>query len=130
MSVLAPYKIKEKEILIFLQKRSENDSRDPGLFGFFGGRAEGNENPEEALYRETKEELDFAPKNLIHFGHYILPKTIVDLFITKVDDNFEKEIRILEGDYGKWFNYDNFSKENNFTTVEIKMLEDLYNKLI
>jgi len=129
ISTLAPYKIKDGSALIFLQKRSKDAGRYPGLFGFFGGGTEENETPEEALFREIKEELDFIPKNLKHFGKYDLPITIMDLFVSKVSDDFENEIIVSEGEYGRWFSEEDFEKERNFITGDLTILEELYEKL-
>ncbi|MDD4531187.1 MAG: NUDIX domain-containing protein [Candidatus Pacebacteria bacterium] len=129
ISSLAPYKVKDGSAFIFLQKRSKDASRYPGLFGFFGGGAEENETPEEALFREIKEELDFIPKNLKHFGEYDLPVALMDLFVSKVNDDFEKEITVSEGEYGKWFNEEDFEKERDFITGDLTILEELYEKL-
>ena len=129
VSVIVPYKNEDGKVFIFLQKRDKDAKRAPGLFGFFGGGRENNETPEETLLRETKEELDFVPNNINYFGKYILPKTIVDVFTTKVGANFENEIKILEGEYGKWFGENNFKNEREFITGDLKILEELYNKL-
>jgi 8-oxo-dGTP diphosphatase len=129
ISSLAPYKIENNSVFVFLQKRAKDASRYPGLFGFFGGGTEENETPEETLLREIKEELDFIPKNLKHFGKYDLPVTIMDLFVVKVDNNFENEIKISEGEYGKWFSKEDFEKERRFITGDLKILEELYEKL-
>jgi 8-oxo-dGTP diphosphatase len=129
VSVLAPYKKKEGQIYIFLQKRSDDALREPGKFGFFGGGVEENETIEEALLREIKEELDIVLEKFSHFGKYHLPKTIVDVFTTEVGDNFENEITVLEGDYGQWFNREDFEKQREIITGNLKILEDLYDKL-
>jgi mutator protein MutT len=129
ISSLAPYKINNDYIFIFLQKRSKDASRHPGLFGFFGGGAEENETPEETLLREIEEELNFIPEKFEHFKRYDLPLTIMDLFIVMVDNDFEKQIKISEGDYGKWFSREDFEKEKEFITGDLKILEELYNKL-
>ena len=129
VSVIVPYKNEDGKVFIFLQKRDKYVKRAPGRFGFFGGGRENNETPEETLLRETKEELDFVPNNINYFGKYILPKTIVDVFTTKVGANFENEIKILEGEYGKWFTENDFNNERDFITGDLKILEELYNKL-
>jgi 8-oxo-dGTP diphosphatase len=129
VSVLAPYKKKDGQVYVFLQKRSEDAERYPGYFGFFGGGVEENETIEEALLREIKEELDIVLEKFSHFGKYYLPKTIVDVFITEVGDNFEKEITVLEGDYGQWFNEEDFERQRGVITGDLKILEDLYNRL-
>jgi 8-oxo-dGTP pyrophosphatase MutT (NUDIX family) len=129
ISSLAPYKIENGSVFIFLQKRDKNASRHPGFFGFFGGGADDNETPEETLLREIKEELDFIPDNFNHFGRYDLPEIIMDLFITKVGNDFESKIKILEGEYGRWFNEENFEKERQFITGDLRILEELYEKI-
>jgi 8-oxo-dGTP pyrophosphatase MutT (NUDIX family) len=129
VSVLAPYKKENGLVHIFLQKRSDDAEREPGMFGFFGGGADGNENSEEALLREIKEELDIVLERFNHFGTYYLPKTVVDVFVTEVGNNFEKEIKILEGDYGKWFTEEDFERERDIITGDLRILEELYGKL-
>lgn len=126
VSVIAPYKIENNIVLIFLQKRSKDAKRYPGLFGFFGGGSEEKESPEETVLRETKEELDYIPDNLYYFGKYELPITTVEVFATKVNNDFEEKITILEGDYGKWFNEKDFENNRNLITGDLKILEDLY----
>lgn len=129
VSVLAPYKKENGEVYIFLQKRADDAPREPGKFGFFGGGVEENETIEEALLREVKEELNIILKEYSHFGTYYLPKTIVEVFITEVGDNFENEITILEGDYGKWFDENDFEKEREIITGDLRILEELYAKI-
>lgn len=129
VSVLVPYKREKELVYIFLQKRSDNAEREPGMFGFFGGGADDNENPEEVLLREVKEELNYDLKEFNHFGTYYLPKTVVDVFITEVDNNFENEITVLEGDYGKWFNEQDFERERHIITGDLRILEELYKNL-
>ena len=129
VSTLVPYKIKGGIVLIFFQKRSNNAKRYPGLFSFFGGGSEGDENSEETLLREVKEELDYIPDNLNYFGRQEMPISIVDVFTTKVEDDFEKKIKILEGDYGIWFSEDDFEKNKNLMTEDVKLFEKLYEEL-
>lgn len=129
VSVLAPYKKEKGSIYIFLQKRSDNAEREPGMFGFFGGGVEENETIEEALIREIKEELDIVLEKFDHFKRYYLTKTIVDVFVTEVGSNFEEEITVLEGDYGRWFSEEDFERERGIITGNLKILEELYDRL-
>jgi 8-oxo-dGTP pyrophosphatase MutT (NUDIX family) len=129
VSVLVPYKKENNLIYIFLQKRSDTAEREPGMFGFFGGGSNGNENSEETLLREIKEELNFVLDEFNHFGKYYLSKTVVDVFTIEVGSNFEKEITVLEGDYGKWFSEEDFERERHIITGDLRILEELYDEL-
>ena len=129
VSCIAPYKIKEGKVWIFLQKRSDSAERDPGLFGFFGGGSQEEETPEETMLRETKEELSYCPENFCHFGSYDLSKSILDLYTTMVDDSFESKIEVLEGDYGKWFCKDDYISQKDLISGNLEILEELYEKL-
>jgi 8-oxo-dGTP pyrophosphatase MutT (NUDIX family) len=129
ISALAPYKIEKGLAYIFLQKRAKDAKREPGLFGFFGEGAERKETPKETLIREIKEELDFTSDNFIHFKKYGLPKTLMDLFIVKVDNNFEKRIKILEGECGRWFSEKDFLREKKIIIGDLRILEELYQKI-
>ncbi|MGV8172097.1 MAG: NUDIX domain-containing protein [Candidatus Woesearchaeota archaeon] len=48
---------------ILLQHRDENIEHLPGYWAFFGGGIDLGETPEQAIIRETKEELDYDLKN-------------------------------------------------------------------
>jgi 8-oxo-dGTP diphosphatase len=50
-------------------------------WGFFGGEIKENETPEEAVLRETKEELNFDLKEYKYIGEYSY----------KIDDSLKKE---------------------------------------
>ena len=89
-SLLIPYLHRDNNILVYLQKRADNAERHPGCFGLFGGGAEENENPEEALKREMKEELDFIPEGYKYLGRYDSERSRKDVFTLEVTDDFEK----------------------------------------
>ncbi len=126
ISILIPYKTRNGDVFVYLQKRSDNAKRLPGCFGFFGGGREGNENPEEVLRREIQEEMNFIPKNFTHFKIYEFEKSIKDIFILEVDDTFEGGIKILEGDYGKWFGKNEALNEPKLIEEDKVVLEDFY----
>jgi len=94
-----------------------------------GGGTEGNETPEETLLREIKEELDFIPEKYVYFNKYDLPQIILNLFVINVGDDFEKQIKILEGEYGRWFSKEDFLREKSIITGDLTILEELYEKL-
>lgn len=129
ISILIPYKIKNDKILVYLQKRAKDAKRLPAYFGFFGGGAEGNENPEEALRREINEEIDFISEEFKYFKKYEFSQSIKDIFILKVFDDFENKITILEGDYGKWFNEQEALDEPRLINEDKLVLRELYNFL-
>lgn len=66
--------------MVYLQKRTKDAPRLPDYFGFFGGGAEGNENPEETLQREIKEEMNIVPAEFSHFKTYEFEGSIKDIF--------------------------------------------------
>lgn len=64
-------------------------------WGFFGGGIEGNETPEQAIVRETKEELDFDLKQFKYIGKYDEKfnenfSVIVHVFVSPLNDNLSK----------------------------------------
>jgi len=50
------------------------------------------------------------------------------VFIQKVDDDFEKNIEIREGQYGKFFNEQEALNEPRLTAHDRKILRDFFNK--
>ena len=52
----------DKKHKILLQHRTNNANRNPGIWGFFGGRIKPGESPLKALYREIWEELRYLLK--------------------------------------------------------------------
>jgi len=125
-SILIPYKIKNDKVLVYLQKRAKDAKRLPDYFGFFGGEPENEENPEEALKREIKEEMNFIPENYELLGKYDFEKSVKHIFIMKVDDNFENKIQIFEGEYGKYFNEEETLNEPKLIEEDKIVLRDLY----
>ena len=57
---------------ILLQHRTDDAPVSPGLWGFFGGSCEGNEEAEETLKREILEELGYMTTcvNLFHIQEF------------------------------------------------------------
>jgi 8-oxo-dGTP pyrophosphatase MutT (NUDIX family) len=70
------------------------------MFGIFGGSVEEGETPEDALFREIREELDYQPRNLMFFRKYEHADHEQYVFFDEVGENFENEIQVLEGEYG------------------------------
>ncbi len=89
-----------KDNKILLQNR-RNISRVGEEWGFFGGRIEKGETPEQAVVREIKEELDYALCDHHFIGQHT---TKIDndytlewfVFISPLEDKFDK-FTVLEG---------------------------------
>jgi 8-oxo-dGTP pyrophosphatase MutT (NUDIX family) len=70
----------------------------------FGGGIEEGESPETALFREIREELDYQPVDVIFFRTYEYSDYELNIFLSEVDERFESEITVLEGEYGRFLN--------------------------
>lgn len=128
-SGLIPYRIKEGKVFVFLQKRSEEAVRLPGYFCFFGGGAKGGETPEDTLMREIKEELDFIPTNYEFLGKYDFVSGLRYYYVLKVDDSFESNIHVHEGELGKFFSVDDAINEPKLSDDDKIVLRDLQCRL-
>ncbi len=93
---------KEKKIL--LQHRSETAKRLPNHWAFFGGGIELGETPEEALKRETKEELEYELKNPKQILIFKLPEKygcgMMYVFVEEYDST--KQLVLREGKAMGW----------------------------
>lgn len=91
-----------KDGKIFLQKRDDRpDIRNAGQITLFGGRAEDGEDPETAIRRELKEELQLEPRNLTQLGEHILNEDIFGInaraVVFKVKDLSHEDMQLQEG---------------------------------
>lgn len=103
VSSFMPYRIVHGETEFYLQKRGENVRVLPNLFAMFGGGIEASETPEEACRREIREELNYTPKHLQYFTKYEAADAVIHVFIEEVGEDFESQVRVDEGEYGKFF---------------------------
>src|SRR3989344_9563472 len=126
-SILLPIKFSGEDLLVYLQKRSEDMEKLPGYFGFWGGGAAEGEAPEEALVREIKEEmsLEIDMKRVELFNTYEFLKSIKSVFIFKPEDGWEDKIIIGEGDYGKWFTTQEALELNDMILEDKVIINDL-----
>lgn len=88
------------EILIARRQQGQHLA---GLWEFPGGKIEEGEEPEQALARELKEEINLSPlasQHLFQIDHEYLEKR-VSLFIFYVNQ-FEGEAQGLEGQIVRW----------------------------
>ena len=125
-SALIPYKIQNNKVIVYLQKRSENIERSPGHFGFFGGGAEYDENPQQTLEREIQEEMNFRPEAYTLFRIYEFEIGTAHVFLLEVDETCEEKIKISEGEYGKWFTETDVLNEPKVVPWDNIILKDLY----
>lgn len=128
-SVLIPYKITDEKTFVYLQKRTKNAKRLPDMFGLFGGGAKNTETPEKALEREIEEELTFIPSGYIFLKKYESNKNIVNVFILKVDDDFENRVKVNEGEFGKFFSDEDALSEPKIIDAHKSILKDMFNFL-
>lgn len=126
ISILIPYKRIQDQIFVFLQKRSIDAKRLPGWFGFWGGGKENNETPDETLRREIKEELDLNLEGHSYFGKYEFYKSVKDFYFLEVGEDFESKIKVLEGDYGKFFSLSEIMSEEKLILEDKTVLDDFY----
>ena len=126
-----PYrKNSDGDFLIFLQKRKQTAQRAPGKFGFFGGGAENeSEKPEDILIREIKEELNFIPEKFWYLGRYEFTNKELFAYCQQVDDGFETQIKIAEGDFGKWFSKQGLSREPELIDDDKPVFKDFFIKI-
>jgi 8-oxo-dGTP pyrophosphatase MutT (NUDIX family) len=108
-----PYKIKGLTISIFLQKRTSDAPTFPGIFLTFGGQIEPGEDSKIALMREIKEELNYKPIHEKYFGILKNPDNTEHIYAERVEDDFESTVRVMEGEYGKFFTEQEIYAEPN-----------------
>lgn len=95
----------EKRIL--LQHRSEDAERLPGYWGFFGGGIENNETSEQAVRRESFEELNYVPQNpkllMVQNFQYIGHNVTKYVFLEDEKNIDKTSLRLQEGQGWGWF---------------------------
>lgn len=120
IKVSAAFVIHNHQILLFHRDNIPTISN-PNKWGLIGGHAEGNETPEEALIRETQEEISVTP------SHYqFLTQEVDDLgtqvtaFKVTLSDEEVKQIKL--GDEGQevrffdWVGFEQLASENLLST--------------
>jgi mutator protein MutT len=120
-----PYRFINGQWYLFVQKRTQDAPLAPGIFGIFGGSIEDGETPEPALFREVREELDYQPRNLRFLRKYEHLGCEQHVFVTEADEDFEGEITVLEGEYGRFLNEAELNAE---TLIEVDriVLNDVF----
>jgi len=129
VATLMPYKIVDGELFIYLQKRTDDALRNSGLIGFFGGEIEKNEEPEEAIVREIKEELNIDIRDHVFIRKYDVGEHIQYSYAMEVSDDFDQTTEILEGEYGKFFSRKEIDNGLDFIGYERVVYEGFYKYL-
>jgi 8-oxo-dGTP diphosphatase len=95
----------DKDKRILLQHRAKDAERLPDFWGFFGGGIEKGETPEQALIRESQEELDYTPRKprllIIQNFEHQNDKNIKYVFVEEFDNKIE--LHQSEGQAMAWF---------------------------
>ncbi len=134
-ALFIPYRKQGNNITVYLQKRVKNIKRLPDYFGFWGGGIQKNETPERGLLREVMEEMNYIPFGYHFFGKYIFPRIEKSgysekfAFIFEAGDNFENEIQVLEGEYGKYFTEKEIEEESKLIEDDKVILRDIFKKI-
>lgn len=123
-----PYRFINGQWCLFVQKRTKDAPLSPGMFGIFGGHLEDGESPQTALLREILEELDYQPRNVRFFHKYEYNDCEQYVFITEVDESFENEITVLEGEYGVFLS-ESALKAEEVIEIDKAVFNDVFRSL-
>lgn len=129
VAVFVPYRKRNSVWEFYLQKRTADAKINPGLLGTFGGTIEEDESIHQALLREVKEELSYAPKNHRYFSRYENSVSIRYVYIEEVGDDFESKVVIGEGDYGIFIPITDMQDLRRFTRTVQSVIPELANAL-
>lgn len=124
---LVPYYIQDGTCFVFLQKRSNDATRNPGSISIFGGGVEGNETNEDALSREMNEELNYTLGHFTLLGTYEDEHSISTYYFEEVSADFVSRIKIGEGEYGKFFTEEEVCNESLVSDSSRRVLKDFFN---
>ena len=129
VSTLLPYYIQDGQVFVYLQKRYSGARILPGYFSFFGGKLEPGESVAQALEREIKEELGITLKEYTLLGTYesgVSSQVLIHVHFAKVNSDFEKEVIVMEGEYGKFFSPEQVLDEPLLIDSDKNIIKELY----
>jgi hypothetical protein len=78
------------------------------------------------LVRESQEELSYTPKNYQFFKGYDFGDNFKNIFLERVGDSFESQVKVQEGEYGKWFNKGEVVAEPKMIADDRVVLEEIF----
>lgn len=107
---------KDNQILLAMKKRGFGEGKYNGV----GGKLEDNETPEQAMIRETKEEIDVIPTKyekvgLISFDEFYKNEKIRLVFHLYMTYEWEGNPTETEEMKPEWFDIDKIPYDNMFT---------------
>ncbi|MEI6345837.1 MAG: tRNA (adenosine(37)-N6)-threonylcarbamoyltransferase complex transferase subunit TsaD [bacterium] len=135
---LIPYFLSDQnnERYAFVQRRSKDARRNPDVFGLFGGGIEAGETPEQGLHREILEELNIDlelpafKEALTTLGTYdyadSFGKVRAHEYTLLVTPDFEKQVKIGEGQYGIFMSESEIRASGEFLEGHRQMILDFF----
>ncbi|NQU77867.1 NUDIX domain-containing protein [Candidatus Falkowbacteria bacterium] len=123
----------DEEKKVLLQHRTDDAPRRPGCWGFFGGGIEGEETPEEAVVRETKEELNYTlgkPKLMMdveYKNEEALRSGTLHIFTEKCRD--KSSLKLQEGQDMRWYSIEDAKKIETLSQLHIDILDFVKDKI-
>lgn len=101
----------DKDKRILLQHRSEDQKNLPGYWAFFGGHIEEEETPEQALLRESDEELEYKPeKHRLVMTQEFLHNKVKHKKYVYLEKYNNSELVQHEGQAMGWYHLDEMQK--------------------
>ncbi len=93
--------IKDAEVL--LETRAKKKDTDPSVIAIPGGHMEAGETPQQALFRELKEELNVVPTSFAYLCSLYHPTTELQLIHYYVIAKWNGEIECHEAECVDWY---------------------------
>jgi len=138
---LIPYFLsaEKEEYCVFVQRRSTDAKRNPGVFGLFGGGIESGETPEQGLQREILEELNIdlekpeyraavTPIGTFDYADSV-GKVRAHEYAMLVTPAFADRVKIGEGQYGIFMSETEIRGSSEFLEGHRQMILDFFNSI-